>query len=86
MPLPIQWTADIANDAEAKVAFEENVLRNRDILDRLMDIIVQRENSLIRKSISSSTYSSNPSWAYEQAHVNGRLEEIQNLKQLLTLE
>lgn len=86
MPLPIQWTANIVNNKEAKEAFEESVLRNSDIINRLKDIILQREESLIRKSISSSSYSSNPSWAYEQAHINGRLEEIQSIKQLLTLE
>lgn len=82
--IPLQWTSNIANSPKAKKDFEDYLANSSRLLERLREIINEKENSLTKIQFSPSTYK-NPSWAYEQAFLNGRLTELNDLKQLLTL-
>lgn len=82
--IPIQWTSNVLNDPKAKKDFEEYLRNSNRILERLREILNEKEISINKYSISPSSFKSN-NWAYEQAYLNGRLAEINELKQLLTL-
>lgn len=63
-----------------KEDFETYVRNATQIVERLRDIIREREEE-IGKSETSDDYESG-SWAYKQAHRNGRKEELNALKTL----
>lgn len=83
--IPIQWTANITNSSkETKESFEDLLRNSTKILDRLVQIVEERERSLDKIDYSLSSYE-NPNWACKQAHINGRKAELQALKQLITI-
>lgn len=84
MTLNIQWTANIANSLEEKKAFEAYILGNTKLLDRLKTLIEEKERAIYLKSISSSSYKESD-WAAVRAHNDGRLYELNEFKQLLTI-
>jgi hypothetical protein len=83
--IPIQWTANIANDPKAKQSFEETLRNSTIVLDRLVDILDGKEREINRIELSLSSYEKE-GWPYTQAHLNGRKATLQEIKKLLLLE
>jgi hypothetical protein len=52
------------------------------VLDRLKEIVY---NTIKESEIKTNDYSS-PSWAYLQAHQNGRREALEEIIKLITVE
>lgn len=82
--IPMQWTANVANDPSAKQSFEDYLSNNQRLLLRLKEIIEDKEKSTDDKDFSLSSFD-NPSWAYKQAHINGRRAVLNEIKQLITI-
>lgn len=78
------WTANIANDPEAKASFEDYLGNNSRLLTRLKDIIEDKDKALSKTELSMSSYDS-IGWSHKQAHINGRRAELAELKQLLII-
>jgi hypothetical protein len=78
------WTANIANDPEAKASFEDYLNNNSRLLTRLKDIIEEKEKVLSKSELSLTSYDS-IGWSHKQAHINGRRAELAELKQLITI-
>lgn len=53
--IPITWTSNILNDPKAKKAFEDTLLNNTIVLDRLREILYEKEQSLTDTLFSLST-------------------------------
>lgn len=79
--LALSWTNHLKGDA--KKDFEGLVRNSTTVLGRLKTIIEQREADILKDESSPKDYDS-PSWAYKQAHNNGRKEELRRLKELLS--
>lgn len=72
-----QWLSNRAGD---KTKLEEELRHYLTSwpFNRLREILNQEKEGLLRV-----TNYENPSWAYQQAHVNGRLQEIDRLLSLI---
>lgn len=81
--LPITWTSHITNNPKEKESLENTIRSSTTIVNRLKDIIEEKERSLYKASILPSSYRE-PSWEALRAHTDGRLFELNELKQLLT--
>lgn len=55
MNIPITWTSNILNDPKAKKAFEDTLYNSTIVLDRLREILYEREQSLSDTLFSLST-------------------------------
>ena len=53
--IPIQWTAKVANDPKAKKALEDTIYNSTIVLDRLREILYEKEQSLLDTLFSLST-------------------------------
>ena len=82
MTLPIAWTFHLQNDAEAKQQLELAVRNSTVALGRLYEILEEKEATIVKKEISSSTYAS-PSYPYEQAFHNGRRAGLLEIRELI---
>lgn len=78
------WTSNVANKPEEKASFEDYLRNSTRLLDRLLQIIEDKQAYLETKSHCYSEYD-DAGWPYRQAHLNGRKAELAELKQLLTL-
>lgn len=77
----LEWFKHPTNTEEKK-AFETTLRNSVMVLSRLKEIIVERQNSLLKQDISSDSFD-NPNWDYKQAFRNGRYRELQDLKDLI---
>ena len=78
-PLPMRWLSNFKDDAERlKKETELNHYLNSWPFARLVEILHQEKETLTR----SSDYDS-PSWAYQQAHNNGRLQQIETILNMI---
>lgn len=77
--LQMKWS-DHLKDKAAKQKFEEDVHHYlaQPIFTRLRQILNQEKETLTRE-----TDYDNPSWAHKQAHINGRLDEIDRILLLI---
>lgn len=80
----VEWTKHL-HSAKEKQDFETYVLGSKALLNRLKDIMEEKERALDRSETSIETYSI-PNWEYRQAHKNGNRESLQWLKQLVDLD
>ncbi len=80
----VEWAKHLRS-AKEKEDFEHYVLGSKALLNRLKDIVEEKEKALDRSELSIETYSI-PSWDYRQAHKNGNRESLQWLKQLVDLD
>jgi hypothetical protein len=55
MTIPLQWTAKVLNDPKAKKALEDTLYNNTIVLDRLREILYERENAYTDTLFSLST-------------------------------
>jgi hypothetical protein len=79
------WTAEEANNSEAKEALERTIKSSTTVLNRLRAIIEEKERAIYNKLISSSSYKDSD-WSHLSAHTCGRLFELNELKQLTNTE
>lgn len=77
--LPVQWISKIANDKEKKEEFETLLRGNSRILEVLIGIIDERENSLLNTLFSLSSPSD------QRDNLVGRIAELRDLKKLLNI-
>ena len=80
----IEWTKHL-NDPENKSKFQKSILASKDVLDRLKQILEEKEQALDRSETDIATYNT-PNWAERQAHKNGNRESIHFLKKLIDLD
>ncbi len=76
--LPLQWLSDYKPGEKEKKEDELRHYMNSWPFIRLIEILNKEKKELTR-----STDYTNPSWAYQQAHNNGRLQQIDNVLHLL---
>jgi hypothetical protein len=76
-----RWFMHLKNEKE-RTNFKEFVMSSSIVLDRLKEIVY---NVIKESEIKTSDYNS-PSWAYLQAHQNGRREALEEIIKLITLE
>lgn len=74
------WTQHLKTEEEKK-DFETVVNNSTYVLGRVKQLIENRERGITSFEGDTNAYD-NPSWAYKQAHANGRRAE---LKELLAL-
>jgi hypothetical protein len=77
-PLDTEWT----REAKDKKAVENLVNNSTAVLGLLRKIVQRKIEAQQRAEISQSVYD-NPSWAHKQAHINGRMQVLRELDQLL---
>lgn len=80
----IQWIANVINNEEEKESFETYVKNNQRLLKRLNEIISQKQMLLMAKEFNINSYET-PSWSHVQAHINGRMEALEEIRQLTDL-
>lgn len=78
------WTSHLPTTKE-KEDFKALVIRARPVLERLGELIKQKDQSLIQREVSLSTYET-PNWDYKQAHINGYRSTIAWLETLLNID
>lgn len=80
MGIPSDW---IKHLPEKERKDFEDVLRNSTyVLTRLQDILNTKVDTLDRKEVDLTAYE-NPSWAYQQAHLNGKRSGLLEALRLL---
>lgn len=80
----LDWTKDL-NTPKEKEDFERSIQNSRPVLERLTELLIEREKNLDRSEMSSEGYD-NPSWAYKQAHKNGFRAGLNICKRLIDLD
>ena len=80
--LPLAWTKHLSTEYQRK-SFED-LLRNSTLqFSRLLEILDEKERALTKQTTTLSEYE-NPSWSHKQAHINGYIACLTNLKELFT--
>jgi hypothetical protein len=82
--MDLNWTRHLKDPAEVD-RFQNEILRSKDVLKRLQEIIQEKHDSIENVELSLEAYN-NPNWAYRQAHVNGYKSAIKRFVKLLDLE
>lgn len=80
----LEWTKHL-KDPQDKSNFEQQILSARPVLERLKQILEEKENTLDRSETSITVYDT-PNWAERQAHKNGNRESLWFLKKLVDLD
>ena len=78
------WTQNLKTQEE-KDDFTNQVLNARPVLERLSQILKDKEVALEGSERTQKAYE-NPNWAYLQAHRNGYYTALQNMTDLLNLD
>lgn len=78
------WTKHL-KDPEEIARFERTLWNSKPILDRLKQLVSEKEQSLDRSEASLEAYEK-PNWAFIQAHKNGYRSCQEQIKALLTLD
>lgn len=79
-----EWTKHL-QDPAGKKSFSNKILGAKEVLNRLHEIITEKENTLDRSEVSIETYNI-PNWESRQAHKNGNRESLAWLKKLVDLD
>lgn len=78
------WTKNLKTEAERE-NFNNQLLGARPVLERLGELLDEKEKELDRSERSQKAYE-NPNWAYLQAHRNGCAGMLQSIKELINLD
>ena len=78
------WTKNLRTQEE-KDRFQNTLLGSKEILNRLAELLKEKETELDRSEKSLETYA-NPSWAYKQAHLNGYAAALSYINKLINLD
>lgn len=82
--MQIAWTQHLANDPQRKKDFEATIQNSTVVLDRLKQLIDEKEASFNRTDFDPKEYEA-AGWPFKQAYLNGRRAELASLRSLLTL-
>jgi len=80
----IDWTRHIS-DPKEKEAFEQSILGSKRVLERLMELMDERELSIDVSERGLKQFD-NPNWAYKQAFNNGFKSCLGIVKTLIDLD
>lgn len=72
-------------DPEEKSRFETQAYNAKNVLDRLKELMIQKEATLDRQESNIEVYNM-PNWSHRQAHKNGQRSSLAWLKQLVDLD
>jgi len=78
------WTKNLKTEEEQD-NFNNLLLGARPVLERLMELLNEKEQSLEGSERSVKAYE-NPNWAYLQAHKNGCASMLTSIKTLINLD
>lgn len=82
--MQIDWTKNLKDPEEIK-RFELTVQSAKPVLDRLKDIIDEKENALNRDEMSLKSFDT-PNWEYKQAFKNGIRHANHGFRTLIDLD
>lgn len=77
------WTDHLPDGQKDR--FKTVVQSSRAALDRLSQILVEREKQLERSELRPEAYN-NSNWAYLQAHRNGFKQALNQIQELINLD
>lgn len=80
----IDWTKHI-KDQEEKDNFVSQVQRSKPVLNRLLELVIEKERALDLSEIDPKTFD-NPNWANKQAYKIGIRAGLNGFKQLIDLD
>jgi len=80
----IDWTKHLDTDKE-KEAFRKQISSAKPVLDRLIDLLAERELILDRTETNPESFN-NPNWAYLQAYKNGYRAALGAMYKLVNLD
>lgn len=78
--LSTTWFKHLPKDEQDE--FAELVRSNTRVLSRLLDILTENLDTLEIKEVKEDTYR-DPSWAFYQAHLNGKRAAYKEIRKLL---
>lgn len=82
--MKIQWTSHLKTEDERK-NFENRVLSAKDILERLAELIEDREKAINTVETGVNIYTV-PGWEGALAHYNGEKASLKYIKNLINLD
>lgn len=77
------WSSHLPQEEREK--FENRVKGSKDVLDRLLTLISQKEEELNRSENVLAQYD-NPNWHFRQAHQNGYRSCQSKIQKLINLD
>jgi hypothetical protein len=78
------WTANLQTDEE-KERFQNSLKGSKVVLDRLDQILTNKEMDLDRSTKSIKQYQT-PNWGFETAHKNGYASALTQIRDLINLD
>ena len=78
------WTKNLKTEEE-QYNFNNMLLGARPVLERLTELLNEKEDSLGKSERTIKAYD-NPNWAYQQAHKNGSAAMLAAVKELINLD
>lgn len=78
------WTKNLKTEEEVE-RFNNSLVGSADVLDRLGDLLTEKEVELNRSLLSLKSFQS-PNWALETAYKNGYAAAILAIKELINLD
>lgn len=82
--MKIQWTSHLKTDDE-KERFERQILSSSAVLERLMELLEDREKAINSIETGVEKYTQ-PGWDAIQAHYNGEKASLKYIKNLINLD
>jgi hypothetical protein len=82
--MDINWVKNLS-DPKLQEDFKRTVLSARPVLDRLKELIEEKEATLDRAELSVTAYDV-PNWDAKQAHMNGIRAAYKGIYTLITLD
>jgi len=81
-PIPSDWIKHINQDQGKREDFEKTVRNSFLVLSRLKDLLDEKIDQTRLSETRENNYT-DPSWAYLQAHRNGKMEGFLKIRELL---
>lgn len=79
------WTKHLEKDPKAKEKFKEYLQSNKELFNRLNEILNEIEGSLYISEISPETFK-DPNWAYLQAYKNGFRAMLVKVRAIINMD
>lgn len=80
--LPTPWIRHL-KDQSKKEEFEQAVRASSTALNRLYDLVTEKEADIYNHETSAVVDFNDPSWAFKQAFRNGQKSSLKEIRQLL---
>lgn len=82
-PQMLQTWSKHLKDPEKKAEFEKTVRNSTLVLTRLKVLLNEIEDNIEKSERTVRAYDL-PNWDYRQAHINGRMQTLQEVKDLIS--